>query len=470
MPAVTGGLAWRAHIDTAVPKTAASTRAPDYGQALHFGQRRTVYVVCALAGIVEGFGLQSGGVAAPKFALDFHMRADYVGVVFLMTSLGLALGAGFGGWWGDRVGAGRALAVAVLLFGIASNGSALAPTAAVLTVERALAGVGLGGALPNMIALLTQTGPASAAPRRVTLSIAGISVGSLLVALLVSLAPATLDWRVIFQLGGGFAIATAVLIVLLCPRDLRSGTARTAGAGRTLGRWRVLLSRQYLLTTMLFWFACFVTAATSYLLLNWLPTFLVRSGMHQHEVGVGMIGLAVGAAAGPVLLAGLLRPGRTRLVVWVAYAGIVLGLLLLINVPKTILYVCGAIAFTGFFTGGAQAVLFGIVGPFYPDLSRGTAVGAAVAAGRIGSGVGPALAGVMLAAGLTQEKVFAAAVPLLVLALAAVLAVLRRPPEILRKRAGAQIDGANSLRSGSWGGFEHGPARLDVPARGQHRP
>jgi AAHS family 3-hydroxyphenylpropionic acid transporter len=386
-----------------------------------------VYALCGIAGVVEGFGLQSGGMAAPRFAAEFHMAPDHVGLVFLLTSLGLALGASIGGWLGDRVGSGRAMGVAVTLFGLASIGSALATNETTLLIARGVVGLGLGGTLPNMIALLTATGPAIMAPRRVTLSIAGISVGSLIVGLITFLAK-QVGWRTMFQLGGWIPLLVGAIVWLLLPHAAQS-TRLYPTQGE---RWRALFGGPRLLVTLFFWFAFFVTAATSYLLINWMPTFLAHSGMNQHQVGLGMIGLSIGAAAGPTLFAGLLRPGRIVPVVCFAYGGIMLGLLLVINAPASPLYLSFAIGFTGLFAAGAQAVLYGIVGPCYPDIARGSGVGYSVAVGRIGSGVGPALAGVMLTAGLSQNHVLAAAIPVLVVALGALLVLFRHPPAALR--------------------------------------
>jgi MFS transporter, AAHS family, 3-hydroxyphenylpropionic acid transporter len=395
-------------------------------------QRATVYLLCAFAGIAEGFGLQSGGMAAPKFAAEFHMMPNYVGGIFLLTSLGLALGASVGGWWGDRVGAGRAMGVAVALFSLASIGSGMARSDVALAVMRTMTGLGLGGALPNMIALLTHVGPAASAPRRVTLSIAAISMGALAVGLIMLLAPSNISWRLIFHLGGWFALVVAVAIFLLLPIVRVQRSSQPVQSAKGGDRWRALFGRGHIMITLFLWLAFFVTGATSYLLINWMPTFLVQAGLDHHQVGIGMIGLAIGGAAGPMVLSGLLRPGRTRTVVCLAYCGIVLGLAYVICAPKSAIYLCSGIAFTGFFTSGTQAVLFGIVSAFYPATARGTGVGWAVAVGRIGSGAGPALAGVMLAAGLTQGWVLAAAVPMLLLALVALLLLLRRPPEVLR--------------------------------------
>ena len=359
------------------------------------------------------------------------MAPDHVGLIFLLTSLGLALGASIGGWLGDRVGSGRAMGAAITLFGLANIGSALAMNETALLIARGVVGLGLGGTLPSMIALLTGTGPAIMAPRRVTLSIAGISVGSLIVGLIAFLAK-QVGWRMMFHLGGWIPLLVGVIVWLLLPHAPRSSHLHLAQDEQPGERWRALFGGSRLLVTLFFWFAFFVTAATVYLLVNWMPTFLAHSGMDQQQVGLGMIGLAIGAATGPALIAGLLRPGRTVPILCFAYGGIMLGLLLVINAPPSPLYLSFAVGFTGFFTAGAQAVLYGIVGSFYPDAARGSGVGSAVAVGRIGSGVGPALAGVMLAAGLSQNHVLAAAIPALAAALGALLVLFRHPPATLR--------------------------------------
>ncbi|MDB5582429.1 MAG: transporter [Bradyrhizobium sp.] len=419
---------------TEAPTEKGSTARPLANQSEAFGTSRTrvtIYALCGLAAVMEGFGLQSGGIAAPKFAAEFHITPDRVGGIFLLTSFGLALGASIGGWWGDRVGPGKAMAASIALFGIASIGAAMTPNGAMLAIMRTLTGLGLGGSLPNMIALLTNTGAPSTGPRRVTLSIAGISLGSGLIAFLGSTG---MNWRLIFHFSGWIPLLVAAAVALLLPHgELRRIASEQPVTERTTRR-EALFGGAHAWITPLFWLVFFITGATSYLLINWLPTFLGNSGLTQRQVGLGMIFLAVGGALGPMFLSGLLRPGRTSLVVCLAYLGTIVGLGLLIMAPKEMVFVCGAIVLAGFFISGAQAVLFGVVGPFYPINARGTGVGSSVAIGRIGSGVGPALAGVMLAAGLTQGKIMAAAVPMLLVALVALLTLLRRAPTSLSRR------------------------------------
>jgi MFS transporter, AAHS family, 3-hydroxyphenylpropionic acid transporter len=59
----------------------------------------------------------------------------------------------------------------------------------------------------------------------------------------------------------------------------------------------------------------------------------------------------------------------------------------------------------GFFLMGANYSLYGVAASYYPPNIRGTGSGASVAVGRIGSIVGPMLAGILLGGGMTATSV-----------------------------------------------------------------
>ncbi len=76
----------------------------------------------------------------------------------------------------------------------------------------------------------------------------------------------------------------------------------------------------------------------------------------------------------------------------------------------------------GFAVEGAQAGLNAVVAGFYPTSIRSTGVGWALGIGRIGSIVGPLIAGFMLAAGEHPRQIFlSGAVPALLAGLAIAL-------------------------------------------------
>jgi MFS transporter, AAHS family, 3-hydroxyphenylpropionic acid transporter len=77
-----------------------------------------------------------------------------------------------------------------------------------------------------------------------------------------------------------------------------------------------------------------------------------------------------------------------------------------------------------FLLGGSiiaqQVILYAVASAYYGVASRGTAMGAAVAAGRFGSLVGPLVAATLLAAGRTSSQVLIDMLPFVVACGAAV--------------------------------------------------
>ena len=124
--------------------------------------RRTTFLtaaLCYLVAALEGLDLQSAGVAAPKLAPAMGLKADQLGWFFSASTFGLMLGAALGGRLSDRFGRKAVLVASVLIFGLLSLATAFAPNLEALVVARFLTGVGLGGALPNLVALVTENAP-----------------------------------------------------------------------------------------------------------------------------------------------------------------------------------------------------------------------------------------------------------------------------------------------------------------------
>jgi AAHS family 3-hydroxyphenylpropionic acid transporter len=84
-------------------------------------------------------------------------------------------------------------------------------------------------------------------------------------------------------------------------------------------------------------------------------------------------------------------------------------------------------AAVGFFLLGANYALYGIAPIYYPGAMRGTGSGASVAVGRIGSIMGPLLAGVMMSSGASASGVVRYMVPVAAIAAVAVFALSFRP-------------------------------------------
>src|ERR1700686_5124051 len=122
--------------------------------------RRTI-VFCLLAAVCEGFDLQAAGVAAAGIAAEFRPTPDQLGSFFSASTLGLFFGALIGGRVSDRVGRKSVLVASIALFGLFSALTAFAWDISSLAWARLLTGLGLGGALPNLIALAAESAAAN---------------------------------------------------------------------------------------------------------------------------------------------------------------------------------------------------------------------------------------------------------------------------------------------------------------------
>jgi EmrB/QacA subfamily drug resistance transporter len=94
------------------------------------------------------------GIALPKIGVDFHTGVASLQWVVSAYTLTLSAFLLLGGTLGDRLGRRRIFQIGVGWFAVASVGCALAPTAAVLIVARALQGVGSALLTPGSLAIL----------------------------------------------------------------------------------------------------------------------------------------------------------------------------------------------------------------------------------------------------------------------------------------------------------------------------
>jgi AAHS family 3-hydroxyphenylpropionic acid transporter len=135
----------------------------------------------------------------------------------------------------------------------------------------------------------------------------------------------------------------------------------------------------------------------------------------------------IGGGIGAIVIAGLMDRIGKRPVVVSMYAGIAAALLALASATGSVSMACGGLL-AGLFLVGAQSVLYALAGGAYPTQVRGTGVGAAVAVGRVGSMVGPLIAGQLLAIGQSASMLVISSIPLIVIAALGALALVAKFP------------------------------------------
>jgi AAHS family 3-hydroxyphenylpropionic acid transporter len=387
---------------------------------------KVAIALCMAVAVLEGFDIQALGVAMPHLGPEFGLDADAKGRLFMANSVGMVLGAAFGGWLADRTGRRPILLCAVTLFGLFTFWVSIAKSYETLVVVRFLAGVGFGAALPNMMAIATEL--SSPARRALTSSLVfcGLPIGGGTVALLTQIFPPDLSWRMWFIFGGLLPLILLPGLRWLLPETL-APAQRQAPQDRT-PIFEALFGGGRTLPSLLLWLTFLPTLLILYLMLNWLPTLVVAKGLDSAAAPQASLAFNWASVAGALLIGWLVDRFGPRWPLTLAYAGLIVSLVALGAASDHAMIIAYS-GLAGFLLLGANYALYGVAPSYYPAPMRGTGSGASVGVSRVGSILGPYTAGFMLSGGHTAVDVVQYMAPVAAVAGVAVLLVSFFPRE-----------------------------------------
>ena len=394
-----------------------------------------VVALCIAAAVMEGIDIQSTGLVAPQYAREFGFSREYLGTnIFGLNNFGMFIGSILAGWATDRIGRRWTAIMSMIFFGDVldrQRAGSLGPdlhhhAVAHRRGHRRVAGqhhryYGGGG--------LAQE------PRvRVTVMTAAVAVGGVIPGAILARWPG-LDWRVIYQIGGWSPIAVGLAMLLWLPESApylkAMAQAKTAAPAHAkvggVSTFAGLFTEGRAKLTLILWFASFGCFLIYYVANNWLPSLMVARNFGTSASSLAAVMFTGGGAVGTVLL-GLMLGRARQLTVLLTFLGCIVAVcgLALVNRVGLVLPIAFAL---GAFATTVKNMMYGFSPLYYPVTMRGAGVGLAVALGRIGSIVGPAAAGILLAGGRGSPSVLLSLVPVLVLAMIATLALgwLRMP-------------------------------------------
>jgi AAHS family 3-hydroxyphenylpropionic acid transporter len=304
------------------------------------------------------------------------------------------------------------LIASILLYGVLSIATMLSSSISALLVARFATGVGLGGALPAVIAIAVESAPPSRREFAVGLLLAGPPIGGALVSLLAAILAAPDHWTSIYLVGGLLPIlvvAPALLMFLPKPPDV----ANSAGADPQTSVIATLFASGRATQTIAIWAAFFTMLLVLFIFLGWLPTLLVSRGMIPRDAFLVQMAFNLGAIPGSIL-AGYMFGRRTfrntALIGFFLVSG--LTFLLLGGGPTHVSFVIATGMLAGVSVTGAQVIIYALAPGINSTSGRATGVGFCVAAGRIGSAVGPLLVALMISKHFAPAQILYALIPI----------------------------------------------------------
>jgi MFS transporter, AAHS family, 4-hydroxybenzoate transporter len=391
----------------------------DIGRLLDEGRwgryQQWLVSLTALTIIFDGIDNQLLGVCIPSIMRDWSVARSAFAPVVALGFAGMMVGGAAAGMMGDRLGRRVALLSSMALFGIATLGVAAAGSVAWLAALRFIAGVGLGGAMPNAAALAAEYVPLRQRPIAVTLTIVCVPLGGTLAGLFAIPALPVLGWRALFAIGGVVPLVSALILVRLLPESPRF-LARHAGrwpelrqvlrrmghevahdaaladhAGATVRRSRVsrLFEAEFRIDTLALWGAFFSCLLAVYLGFSWLPTILTGAGLGAAVASAGITVFNLGGVLGAVAGGMLITRFGSRATMLVMTAGAIAGAVVLsrmeISPQSGVTDVLGMLAVTGGLINAVQTTMYALAAHVYPTAMRATGVGTAVSIGRAGA-------------------------------------------------------------------------------------
>lgn len=390
----------------------------------------TVVVLCALLLIADGYDVFIAGTVLPTLIKEWGLSKPQAGALQAWALFGMMFGALIFGPLADKIGRKKGIAISFVLFTVSTLLTGFAASPGEFTVYRFFAGLGCGGLMPNVVALMNEYAPKRLRSTMVALMFSGYSVGGMVAAGLGIWMIPQYGWQPMF-----FVAAVPLLILPLIlwklPESLgfllrqgRQDEARriyarietgecltgndtlvfteTKGTAASVAE---LFRHERATRTVLLWVAFFCCLLLVYLLSSWLPKVMQEAGYAEKASLMTLFSLNFGGMAGAIA-GGWLgdRFGLPKVVIGYFAAATLSIALVGLGLPVTLLFLMVFIA--GATTIGTQILLYASVAQLYNLSVRSTGLGWASGVGRIGAIVGPTLGGMLLAKELPLQQNF----------------------------------------------------------------
>jgi AAHS family 4-hydroxybenzoate transporter-like MFS transporter len=369
----------------------------------------------AITIVFDGIDNQLLGIVIPTLMREWNVPRSVFAPLVSLGYLGMMTGGALAGIAGDRFGRRTALLASMMIFGAMTVAAAAAGGPATLGWLRLLAGIGLGGAIPNAAALAAEFVPLRQRPIAVTVTIVCVPLGATIAGLLGFRVLPVLGWRWLFVAGGVVPLVMAGLLLRLLPESPRflarhparwselvrlltrighavdGASSFTDSTERVVERASIaaLFSRDYRVDTIALWAAFFSCLLAVYCGFSWLTSLLSSAGFSPSTANTGITAFNLGGVAGALLGGVAIARVGSRVSMLTMSAIAVISAVALSQMTITpasgTFSILALLTLLGGMINGVQTTMFALAAHVYPGAVRATGVGTVVSFGRIGA-------------------------------------------------------------------------------------
>jgi AAHS family 4-hydroxybenzoate transporter-like MFS transporter len=401
-----------------------------------FRRLNLAIALCVATATVDGMDTANMGVAMPFMARAWGLPQSAFGVVLGVTLFGVAIGSLIFGLLGDRIGRRPIIVGMTWLVAAISLATIFTTSLTEVFLCRLMLGICLGATSPNVHALTAEFAPARRRSVSMTLIVCGVSLGGLVGSAVAPLVLNWAGWKGIFIFSGAVTIIMASIVTIWLPESPTVSARLAAGrqgaphkgvaVGFLLGESRQLFAGQKLMMTLSYWLLWSSITFTTHLLVNWLPSILLQTGLSTARAMADTSLLYAGGIFGGVCL-GWLMDGAARR--WIITGTLSVGAVLFgafLVLPAQALPWGAMVFLIGATMMGANNIMQPIGAMLYPPVVLATGIGWGSAVARFLGAFSPVVGGWAAAAGWHPKSMIAALIVPTLICIAAVLFLFGR--------------------------------------------
>jgi MFS transporter, AAHS family, 4-hydroxybenzoate transporter len=393
--------------------------------------------------LFDGYDIGAVSFAGPHLIREWHFAPQEMGPVISAGLWGILVGSPILGFVGDRWGRKVAIVLSSTIYGIFTLAIVWATSVDQLIYLRFCAGLGIGGLLPNIIALNAEFAPKRLRATLVIIMFCGITFGGSVPGMVSASLVPHYGWRLLFWIGGVLPLIMAVLVAALMPESLKFLVVAGKPRERIIKILRALapatpfpaqarfvihdekqyqgFNPKYLFSdglagiTITLWICFICNLMAFYFIQGWLPIVLPAAHIPVTDAAWAGTLFQIGGTLGGLALARPIDTKGLAPVLWLFVASIpVVALIGFLGLEDEVLLFI-MVTLAGFCSLGLQFGLNAASALIYPTAFRANGSGWAFAIGRFGSATGPLIGGVLIARHVPLEWLYAlGAVPYII--------------------------------------------------------